>query len=403
MTPTRTAAVAALLAFASGSPAADPPAVADALKAITAVAKEGAGNPAAAVAWKAVVAAGGDALVPTLTAFDAATPTAANWLRSAVDAIAENEAKAGRKLPPGVWAFITDTKRNPAARRIAFELARAEDKPAAEKLLPGLINDPSLELRRDAIAARLEASKTITSIPLQRETYAELFAAARDKDQVEAIAALLEKGFDGVGPKKPDLTRHFGYVTEWQVVGPFDSPKGAGFAKAFPPETGVDLAAKYPGKADANLTWKAVQSPDVYGKIDLNAELGKHMDAVAYAAAVVVSEKETPAEIRAASQNAVRIFLNGKRLLQREEYHHGTRMDQHVARGTLKAGRNEILVKVCQNNQTEKWAQAWDFAVRVCDATGGALPLKQEIIRDGKPATVTPGAVRETSTKKEGK
>jgi hypothetical protein len=50
-------------------------------------------------------------------------------------------------------------------------------------------------------------------------------------------------------------------------------------------------------------------------------------------------------------------------------------MDQHVGRGTLKAGRNEILVKVCQNEQTDSWAQQWSFQLRVTDALGGAVAL----------------------------
>ena len=50
-------------------------------------------------------------------------------------------------------------------------------------------------------------------------------------------------------------------------------------------------------------------------------------------------------------------------------------MDQYSGRGTLKKGRNEVLVKVCQNEQTDAWAQRWDFQLRVCDELGGAVPL----------------------------
>jgi hypothetical protein len=52
------------------------------------------------------------------------------------------------------------------------------------------------------------------------------------------------------------------------------------------------------------------------------------------------------------------------------------REDQYLARGKLKAGRNELLVKVCQNEQSEDWAQDWKFQLRICDASGGAVPLK---------------------------
>ena len=45
-------------------------------------------------------------------------------------------------------------------------------------------------------------------------------------------------------------------------------------------------------------------------------------------------------------------------------------------RGVLKQGRNEILVKICQNEQNDNWAQSWGFQLRICDALGGAVPYK---------------------------
>jgi hypothetical protein len=103
--------------------------------------------------------------------------------------------------------------------------------------------------------------------------------------------------------------------------------------------------------------------------------IGKLKGAVFFAHTVVESAAERPVEIRAASNNAVRIWLNGKEIYFREEYHHGMKMDQHVGKGTLRAGRNEILIKVCQNEQTESWAQEWSFQLRVCDHLGAAVPI----------------------------
>jgi hypothetical protein len=371
---------------------ADAPFAAD-LAAVAAVGPGGAGNAAAAAAWKKLAASGEAALVPTLTAFDSAGPAAANWLRSAVDAIVEGEAKAGRKLPAGVLtAFVNDTKRAPAARRIAFELLAAQDKTAADSLLPALVNDPSLELRRDAIADRLAKAKELA--PEARvAAFRILFAVARDKDQIAELADLLDKAGE-----KPDVTRHYGFVTEWLVAGPFPSPDGAGFAKPYPPEAGVDPAASY-GEAK----WKPAQSDAKLGTIDLNREVGKLHDAAAYAYAVVVADQETPAELRATGKNSIQIFLNGTKLYEKDEYHHGTYLDQHPARGTLKAGRNEILVKVLQNNQTENWAQDWTFALRVCDATGGAIPIKQVVTRNGKTETILPGALKPAAKKEAAK
>src|SRR5205823_4167254 len=102
--------------------------------------------------------------------------------------------------------------------------------------------------------------------------------------------------------------------------------------------------------------------------------VGKHMGAAAYAFAAVHSPTERPVQIRAGSQNALKIFLNGKLIFAREEYHHGMQMDQHIGNGTFRAGRNEILIKICQNEQTDDWAQNWSFQARICDPAGGSVP-----------------------------
>jgi hypothetical protein len=48
-------------------------------------------------------------------------------------------------------------------------------------------------------------------------------------------------------------------------------------------------------------------------------------------------------------------------------------MDQYKAHARLKPGVNTILLKICQNEQTEDWAQEWNFQIRVCDPFGNAV------------------------------
>jgi hypothetical protein len=375
-----------------------PASVTEGLDAIRAVSREGQGNEAASRGWKAVTSAGVAGLLPTLTAFSNASPAAVNWLRSAVDAIVEAEEKAGRPLPVrDLQQFLSDTKQSPAARRIAFELLNRQVPEETAKIIVTMIDDPSVEIRRDAIEARMKAAESLTG-DVKRSEYTALFAASRDKDQAEELLKRL-KAAGG----SDDLTRHFGYITEWQVAGPFDSPGGSGFAKVYPPEEGIDYKARYSGKDGAELAWKPVQSAATYGTIDLNLDLGTFKDACAYAAADIVAEKDTPAEIRINTPNAVQIFLNGKKVYEHEEYHHGDRFDQYSVAVKLTAGKNRLLVKVCQNDQKEPWAQKWQFALRICDATGGALPLQQIVIRDGKETTITPGALKPVPTKEENK
>ncbi len=59
-------------------------------------------------------------------------------------------------------------------------------------------------------------------------------------------------------------------------------------------------------------------------------------------------------------------------------------MDQYVANATLKAGRNELLLKICQNEQKEEWAQAWGFQARLCDVVGAAVPFTQVSVNSSK-------------------
>jgi hypothetical protein len=360
----------------SAEPAADSKA-GPLLTRIKAVRKEGAGNRDAARAWKDLVALGPDALPATLAALDDADPVAANWLRTAVDAIAERERETGRPLPAArLEAFVRDQQHAGPARRLAYEWLVTADPTAPSRLLPGMLHDPSTELRRDAVAVAMKEAQTLLDRgdkAAATAAYHKAFAGALDRDQVDDIAGRLKSL--GV---KVDLAAHFGFLRHWQLLGPFEGTRDTGFPGSFPPEKGIDPDGAYRGKSDAPLRWKLYTTPDPYGLVDLNKVIGKHHGAVVYALAVVRSPAERAAEIRVGSANAVKIFLNGACLFGREEYHHGMRMDQHVGRGRLRAGRNEILLKICQNEQTEDWAQAWSFQLRVCDAIGIAVPLSED-------------------------
>jgi hypothetical protein len=110
--------------------------------------------------------------------------------------------------------------------------------------------------------------------------------------------------------------------------------------------------------------------------VDLNKAIGKHMGAVAYAAVEFESDRRQPVDLRLSTPNASKLWLNGKLLLEREVYHTGFEIDQYVGRGELKRGKNLILVKICQNEQKEDWAQTWAFRLRVCDSRGTAVLAK---------------------------
>src|SRR5262245_3526187 len=107
--------------------------------------------------------------------------------------------------------------------------------------------------------------------------------------------------------------------------------------------------------------------------VDLNSAVGKVNGVLAYAYVEFVSPNSQNVALLLGSHNVTTLWLNGKLIHQYPIYHSGSQMDQFAVQGTLERGRNSILVKVCQNEQKEDWAQAWGFQLRVCDAAGTAV------------------------------
>jgi hypothetical protein len=350
--------------------------VAACLQAVTAVGPHGAGHRAAIAASQQLTRAHAEQLPEILAGMDRASPLALNWLRGAVEAIAQQELDRGGRLPQAALeAFLADAAHGPHARRTAYELVLQADATAEQRLIPGLLNDPSLELRRDAVARALATARQHLDggrRPEATAAYRTAFTAARDLDQIQEAAKQLRALGESV-----DLPRHFGFVTSWKIIGPFDNTGQNGFDVVYGPEGSLDLTAIYPGKTGP-VTWFDHTTTDDYGNVDLTQALAKHKGAIAYACAEYVSDRERVVDFRLGCINANKLWLNGTLLTANHVYHSGTSIDQYISRGRLRAGRNAILLKICQNEQTESWAQSWQFQLRICDATGTAVPSTKE-------------------------
>jgi hypothetical protein len=334
---------------------------------LRAVGPKGAGNAAAQEAWSQVAAADVLQLTTILAGMKGAGPLAENWLRAAVDAIAQRELAAGRKLPAGALEkFLLDTDNAPRARRIAYEWLAQVDATAPERLMPQLLDDPSLELRYDAVA-RVLAQAAALEGEAAKARHQQALAAARDLEQVKTSVEALEK----LG-EKVDVARHLGFITGWKLIGPFDNSGGVGFNATHPPEQELNYDREYEGK-DGTIAWRSHATEDPYGLVDLTTALDKHKGAVTYAAAEFIVPKDRQVQLRLGSINANKLWVNGKLVLANEVYHANDAVDQYVGDVTLHAGKNVILLKICQNEQEESWAQKWQFQLRVTDELGGAI------------------------------
>jgi hypothetical protein len=338
---------------------------------VRAIGPRGEGHEQAIEAIRKVSQAELDQLIEILDAMKAANPLARNWLRSAAERVVQRGDNAKQSMPTTQLVdFLRNTANDPHARRLAYEILVAHDAGFAGKWNMRFLDDPSLELRRDSVQVLLDQADKLNKAAdsaAAADKFGAALMAARDLDQITSAAAALEE----LGTKV-NVNDVMGFIMSWHLAAPFDNTDKAGFDVAYPPEKGVDLKATYSGKDDT-VRWIAYKADAKFGIIDLNEAIAKHKGTIGYAYAEFFAESAREVEIRIGCINANKVWLNGKLLTTNHVYHANMFVDQYKGIGRIKAGKNTILLKIAQNEQTEDWAQRWQFQLRVCDALGGAV------------------------------
>jgi hypothetical protein len=341
--------------------------------AVRAVGPNGAGSAAAAKAWPVLARADVGQLPVLLAGMDGANPVARNWLRAAIDPILDRAANDKQPVPAAALeAFLRDAGHDPQARRLAYELVVKAEPAAADRLLPGLLDDPNSDLRRDAVARVIDQADMLFDGGKRDESkpvYLRALAAGRERDQLDKVTKRL-----GELGEKINLADYQGYVRRWKAVGPFPNPDGKGIDTAYPPEPRPDFAAEYDGKA-GKVRWKDYNSTKENALIDLNEAVATNPESVAYAAAEFHSPAARDAEIRLGCFTAFKLWVNGELALVRGDAYTGMKPDHYVAKVRLKAGANAILVKIGQETPPPQLPPPnhWRFLLRVCDPTGAAI------------------------------
>jgi hypothetical protein len=335
---------------------------AELLAVIKSVGKAGEGHEAAASAIRELNKSDATAIPLLLKGFNGATSLQQNWLMGVV-----NQAATKGELPKQqIEAYFKDKSNDHIGRLVAFELFTASSDALKKQLIPNLIDDPSLPLRHKAIASLIAEAKALkdedtdAAIVLMKKA----LANALNVVQLEQTAKMLRA--EGV---KVNFQKVMGFLNSWQVVGTFDNTESEGFDVAFGPElnpASVDAEARYKNADGDQASWNKTITEDDAGVIDLNKVIGKQKDASAYAFTTFNSPVEGAAQLRLGSPNATKIWLNGELVMSNEIYHNSDSIDKFISDVKLKEGDNQILLKVCQNNQTQDWAQGWQFQMRIC-------------------------------------
>lgn len=198
------------------------------------------------------------------------------------------------------------------------------------------------------------AAFTLRNVPLEAGPNIIAFNVT-GKDERSAGQDL---GFVGLATE-PSARR---FVTEWNLIGPFDAPDMDTLLTPFPPEREADLAKTYPGKGGAAAAWKAVKA-DETGFFRLAQSFQPAEQVVVYGLAYVQSPDDRWTHVLLGSDDGVRLWINDE-LVHSNPSYRGAAPDQDRVYVHLKKGWNKVLIKVLQG------AGGWGFYFRAADPSG---------------------------------
>jgi hypothetical protein len=304
-------------------------------------------------------------LMTVLRAMKGATPLGKNWLHGLANSLHRNQNSASNEE---LASFLADASQDPEARYTVFRWQTDRDETLRSALLSRMLEDPSLEIRFDAVAEGIlqcEASN--------EKQWRRLLDSARHPVQT---AAIIEK-LKGLGVAI-DMADHMGFVRSWTLIGPFDNVGSDKFDVEYAVETdwvAGKVRDNYQGK-NGSVSWLEHTTDNSEGQIDLAKLFNNEKGCVVYAMAAIQAPAAISCEVRVGCINAQKVWVNGREVISNEVYHTGMQIDQYSAPIQLQAGENRMLVKICQNEQKEPWAQQYLFQLRLCDETGKAITLK---------------------------
>ena len=320
-----------------------------------------------------------DLLPALLIAMDTPNPIAANWYRTIFEDIVARERLRGDTEWPlqFLHEYVSDAQRRGRPRRLVLGLIDSLESDFKIQWLPERLTDP--EFRIEAVDLALAAGdKAVVEKDSEtaKSQFRKAFESARDSSQVTSAADRLRS----VG-ETADVAKQLGFVTDWWLVGPFNAPDKSGFGLVFEPENVVDLKTTYRGQSDTEIVWARHQPSDPLGQLNLVAVLGKSDEAVAYAWTEITVPAEMNAQLRCSADDSCLVWLNNEIVSSHEQWLNGTRFDRFVDPITLVAGRNQILVKVCQGPQHRdpEVPNNWTLFLRLCDEEGRGIAFENAL------------------------
>jgi tetratricopeptide (TPR) repeat protein len=194
-------------------------------------------------------------------------------------------------------------------------------------------------------------------------------ARKADRGDLEVLALFMRAQYHDKYGRQEELAAEYQRLgtpleNNWRVIGPF--PNQSGFDRHFPPEDSVDLEAEYQG-VGGTITWQPAEDGTYDGFVDLRAILRRSSWAVGYAAVHVDSPEKRVVQIRMATDEACKLWLNDDLVWQAYRSDEAV-LDHDIVTVFLRRGDNKLLMKVTNS------IGDWGFYLRMTDEKGRGYP-----------------------------
>lgn len=255
-----------------------------------------------------------------------------------------------------IWAVAPLQAQNNPFDRQQRDLARQA---ARDRGARGLL--PVLELWR----SWGEATPSVTHAELER-----LYRNRRvPADRRAYVGALLVRSHlrSGRTEEAATLLGELGYITDWQVVGPFDNEGKRGLGQAYGPEEtqtqAFEATAQWDGK-ERRVGWRLYPDITRVGYVNFDAIHRPTANVCSYAMTTVTSERAQALSVWVGAGGGVKVWWNGEEVHSDDTYRRPD-PDRGMTLVGAHAGANRLLIKACATDRT------WGFYARVAAANGG--------------------------------
>lgn len=136
------------------------------------------------------------------------------------------------------------------------------------------------------------------------------------------------------------------FITDWQIIGTFENTDGNGLQTVYPPEKEIILDKTYGGLNGSKIKWQSYANP-LSGYINFTKLFNLNEEGVVYTYRVFKMDKNEKLKIGVGSNDGVRMWLNGKLVLDHATMRRAE-PNQEILNLDFNKGDNTVLIKIDQ-------------------------------------------------------